>query len=199
MGLMAFFKLPLPMTDLIHGKVHLRFPAERDFQEWADLRTQSRDHTKEFEPDIPQDELSKKAWLRRLRSFSVAWRQDRAKLFYIFDAADEHLVGVITLSNIRRGPAHMGTIGYWVGKPFLRQHYARDAVNCVLDFAFGPMGLERVEAACLPHNVASRGVLLKCGFAWEGYAKSYLHINGKRRDHVLFGLTRQDYEVRRRG
>ena len=40
--------------------------------------------------------------------------------FLVFRASDDALVGGITLSNIRRGVAQMGTIGYWVGQPFTR-------------------------------------------------------------------------------
>jgi ribosomal-protein-alanine N-acetyltransferase len=57
----------------------------------------------------------------------------------------------------------------------------------VLAFAREPLGLHRIEAACLPTNLASAGVLLKAGFTEEGYAKGYLKINGEWRDHRLFG------------
>ena len=60
------------------------------------------------------------------------------------------------------------------------------------DFAFGDLGLHRLEAACLPENHASQRVLEKCGFQKEGYARSYLKINGRWADHVLFGLVDSD-------
>ena len=59
----------------------------------------------------------------------------------------------------------------------------------MIPFAFGPLGLHRLEAACLPTNDASGNLLLKAGFTEEGYAKAYLKINGEWRDHVLFGLV----------
>jgi ribosomal-protein-alanine N-acetyltransferase len=52
--------------------------------------------------------------------------------------------------------------------------------------------LHRVEAACLPNNEASRGLLLKCGFREEGLARDYLKINGRWCDHVTFGILRTD-------
>jgi ribosomal-protein-alanine N-acetyltransferase len=46
-----------------------------------------------------------------------------------------------------------------------------------------------VEAACIPTNAASQGVLIKAGFENEGLARDYLKINGSWRDHLLFGLV----------
>jgi ribosomal-protein-alanine N-acetyltransferase len=46
-----------------------------------------------------------------------------------------------------------------------------------------------VEAACIPTNVASQGVLRRAGFEHEGLARDYLMIDGTWRDHLLFGLV----------
>ena len=86
----------------------------------------------------------------------------------------------------------MGTLGYWVGAPFARQGYMREALAAVVAHAFGPMDLSRLEAACLPENAASRGVLEKSGFKYEGVAQSYLQINGRWRNHVLYANLRGD-------
>ena len=54
------------------------------------------------------------------------------------------------------------------------------------------MDLSRIEAACLPENAASRGLLEKCGFKYEGVAQSYLQIDGRWRTHVLYATLRAD-------
>ena len=59
-------------------------------------------------------------------------------------------------------------------------------------FAFGRLGLHRLEAACCPDNDASRRLLLKAGFELEGRARDYLKIDGRWRDHLLFGLVHGD-------
>ena len=62
-----------------------------------------------------------------------------------------------------------------------------------LGFAFERLKLHRVEAACLPHNAPSRGLLLKSGFREEGYAREYLCIDGRWQDHVLFAMLRDEW------
>ena len=105
---------------------------------------------------------------------------------------DGVLVGAITLDNIRRGPAQTGTLGYWIGAPFARQGFMGEAIGAVVAHAFDTMELSRIEAACLPENVASRGVLEKSGFKYEGVAQSYLQIHGRWRNHVLYSILRND-------
>ena len=55
-----------------------------------------------------------------------------------------------------------------------------------------PRGMARREAACLPENRASRAVLERCGFKYEGVAQSYLQIAGRWRNHVLYANLRTD-------
>jgi ribosomal-protein-alanine N-acetyltransferase len=59
-------------------------------------------------------------------------------------------------------------------------------------FVFDALRLHRLEAACLPANDASAGLLIKCGFHYEGLARRYLKINGVWQDHWLFSLLRDD-------
>ena len=58
--------------------------------------------------------------------------------------------------------------------------------------AFTMLDLSRIEAACLPENVASRALLERAGFRYEGVAEGYLQIDGRWRDHVLYANLRSD-------
>jgi ribosomal-protein-alanine N-acetyltransferase len=59
-------------------------------------------------------------------------------------------------------------------------------------FAFDELRLHRLEAACLPNNEASKGLLRKLGFREEGYAVKYLRINGVWHDHLLFAILSEE-------
>lgn len=169
--------------------VRLRPHRSGDFAEWAALRAGSREFLQPWEPTWPADDLTRGAWRRRLSAYAHDIERGLAFPFLVFRHGDNAIVGGITLSNIRRGVAQMGSIGYWVGQPHTRRGYTLSAVRAVTRFAFERIGLHRVEAACIPANEPSRGVLLKAGFTQEGLAQAYLRINGMWRDHLLFGLT----------
>jgi ribosomal-protein-alanine N-acetyltransferase len=167
--------------------VRLRPPRASDFAEWRELRAVSRGFLQPWEPTWPADDLSRAAFRRRLLAYARDREAGVAYPFFIFRASDDALAGGITLSNVRRGVAQMGSIGYWCGRPFTRQGLTLGAVKAVSEFAFRTLALHRLEAACIPENRPSRDLLSKAGFVEEGFATAYLKINGAWRDHVLFG------------
>jgi ribosomal-protein-alanine N-acetyltransferase len=169
-------------------QVRLRQPRARDYPQWAALRSRSRSFLQPWEPTWPADDLTKTAFRRRLAAYSREIDLGTAYPFFVFRTEDDALVGGVTLSNVRRGVAQMGTIGYWAGQPYSRQGYTLAAVKQLSRFAFGALALHRLEAACVPENERSAGLLIKAGFKAEGRAAAYLKINGEWRDHLLFGL-----------
>jgi [ribosomal protein S5]-alanine N-acetyltransferase len=169
--------------------VRLRPPRASDYAEWRELRAASRAFLQPWEPTWPADDLSRAAYRRRLLAYARDREAGVAYPFFVFRASDEALTGGITLSNVRRGVAQMGSIGYWCGRPFTRQGFTLGAVRALSEFSFRTLALHRLEAACIPENAPSRRLLAKAGFVEEGFAKAYLKINGVWRDHVLFGLV----------
>jgi [ribosomal protein S5]-alanine N-acetyltransferase len=174
-------------TTIEGRKVYLRPPDMDDFEEWRDLRLASRKFLEIWEPTWEASELTRPAFRLRMRRYVNLANDDLAHAFFIFNKHDRKLAGAITLSNIRRGVAQAGTLGYWIGEPFARQGIMTDALSHLVPFAFQEWTLHRIEAACLPRNLASARLLDKCGFDHEGEAKAYLKINGVWEDHLLFG------------
>jgi [ribosomal protein S5]-alanine N-acetyltransferase len=170
----------------------LRLPQMSDYSEWATLRERSRAFLVPWEPTWPADDLTRSAFRRRLRRYAEDHRSDQAYAFFIFRQADNALVGGLTLANIRRGVAQAGSLGYWLGEPFVRRGYMSGAVSALIPFAFANLRLHRVEAACIPTNVASIRLLEKCGFKREGHAREYLCINGVWQDHLLYACLPGD-------
>lgn len=172
-------------------RIVLRLPSHGDFHAWSALRQSSRDFLTPWEPVWSPDHLSRKSFVNRVYWAARASRGGTALPLFIA-RRDGTLLGAITLDNIRRGPAQSGTIGYWIGQPFARQGYMREAIGVLVHYAFTALDLSRIEAACLPENAASRGVLETSGFKYEGVAQSYLQIDGRWRNHVLYANLRSD-------
>ena len=192
---MAFFRTVAFAETLpaIEGEgVTLRLPQMAEFEEWAALRTASRDFLTPWEPSWPADDLTRAAFRRRLKRYAEDWRTDQSYAFFIFRKQDNLLLGGLTLANVRRGVAQAGSIGYWLGMRFARNGYMTAAVKGVLPFCFETLRLHRVEAACIPTNTASIRLLERCDFLREGYARQYLCINGVWQDHLLFARLKDD-------
>ena len=192
---MAFFRTASFAESLpaIEGDgVLLRAPQTADFPEWAALRQRSRDFLTPWEPIWPADDLTRGAFRRRVRRYAEDLRTDQAYAFFILRKTDEALIGGLTLANVRRGVAQAGSLGYWMGAPYAGRGYMTAAVHALIPFAFGPLRLHRLEAACIPSNVASIRLLEKTGFVREGVAREYLCINGLWQDHLLYALLSAD-------
>ena len=68
----------------------------------------------------------------------------------------------------------------------------------LLDLAFGPLSLHRLEANIQPGNHASIALARGAGFRLEGYSPRYLLIGGQWRDHERYALTADERHARRR-
>jgi len=59
-------------------------------------------------------------------------------------------------------------LGYWLGVPFWGRGFATEAVRALIDYAFGDLHYETLQAGARVTNPASRRVLEKCAFQWTG-------------------------------
>jgi ribosomal-protein-alanine N-acetyltransferase len=192
---MAFFRAAAfsePMPAIEGERVMLRQPQMSDHPEWAALRERSREFLKPWEPVWPVDDLTRAAFRRRLKRYAEDQRSDQAYSFFVIRKSDGVLAGGITLSNVRRGVAQAGSIGYWMGEPYAHEGLMSDALRALIPFGFALLRLHRLEAACIPTNVASIRLLEKSGFQREGYARQYLCINGIWQDHLLYARIKDE-------
>nr|WP_232372458.1 GNAT family protein [Acuticoccus mangrovi] len=170
----------------------LTMPLVSDYGEWSRLRAESRHFLRPWEPTWPRDDLTRMAFRRRIRRYHREIRADEGYAFFVFEAVEGQLVGGITLAHVKRGVTQSCSMGYWMGERFAGQGLMGDAVRAVVPFCFETLGLNRIEAATLPHNDRSIRLLKRVGFTEEGYARRFLCINGAWRDHVQFALCAGD-------
>ena len=173
-------------------RLSLRLPEIGDHATWARLRRSGEAFLRPWEPTWSADHFSRRSFRNRVYWAWRAREEGRALALFLIRRHDRRLIGAITLDNIRRGPSQSAQVGYWIGPDFARHGYMREALSAVVQHAFADLDLGRIEAACLPENGPSRGLLEASGFAYEGVARSYLQINGQWRDHVLYARLRTD-------
>ena len=177
-------KHPTPSLEAV--RTRLLPPTPRLFEEWSRLRLESRAFLQPWEPVWGNDELSKAAFVDRCRRAKHDARHGSAHVYLIFERDSGMMAGGITLGNIRTGVAQSAQIGYWMGEKYAGRGLMQNALDRLCTFAFEGLALHRLEAACIPGNERSIRVLQKCGFNQEGLLKSYLKINGRWEDHLLF-------------
>ena len=137
----------------------------------------NRQFLEPFEPDRPETYYSVEGQL--------AWIANPEQHNFVILDGGEH-AGTISLSHIARGSLQCASVGYWVDQKRNGRGLASAALGELVDYAFGELGLHRLEAGTLVDNVASQRVLEKNVFERFGLARRYLLIAGEWRDHVLF-------------
>lgn len=187
-------KVPGRKDAVAAGKlVFLRMPRKADRAEYIRLRQASRKFLERWEP-IPRAGLD--PWGDSGFDLELEMRETpRTRRFLVCRVTDGVIVGRLSMSGIERGIQQTCHFGYWVGAEHARQGYTTEAVRLGLRYAFGPMGLHRVEANLIPENEASRGVVVKAGLKLEGYSPRYLKIRGRWRDHERWAVVKEEWKV----
>ena len=99
---------------------------------------------------------------------------------------------MFTISQIVRGAFQSAYLGYYGHARYANQGYMRAALELVLDHAFGPLALHRIEANIQPGNEPSIALARGAGFRLEGFSPRYLLIGGRWRDHERYAITAEE-------
>ena len=178
--------------DINTERCYLRLPNLKDFESWVNLRKKSEDFLSKWEPERDRNFYSMTLFKSRVKWAKKKFNEKKVIHAFIFRQDDGLLIGAITLDNVRRGPAQSASIGYWLGEPFQKKGYMFEVVKALIFYVFKNFDLSRLEAATLPENQASRRLLEKVGFKYEGVSQSYLQISGRWRNHIMYSFLRND-------
>jgi ribosomal-protein-alanine N-acetyltransferase len=159
------------------------------------------DHLRPWSPGPPPGQTASSLteisrWIVQQRR---AWQEGTAFTFLVTLTDDDdasRIVGRVALTQVVRGAFQSAVLGYWMDADHQRRGLMTESVAATLGFAFGPAGLHRVQAGVMPRNAASLKVLARLAFRLEGFADRYLKIAGHWEDHLLFGITAEEWKSR---
>ena len=188
---------PVPL-ELAGQRVKLRTLTEQDYDAWFEVRSRCRQWLVPWEPrpkGSPMPAEDRHSFATRC---AIRERERQLGTGYGFGVfADGYFAGEVTLSSIQRGPFQSAFIGYWVDQARAGQGLVPEAVVVTLQFAFESLGLHRVEISIIPRNQSSRRVVEKLGIRMEGVAERFLEIDGNWEDHARYGITSEEWVLRR--
>jgi [ribosomal protein S5]-alanine N-acetyltransferase len=153
----------------------------------ARLLTLNRDFLAPWEP-LRDDDFFTEDRQRVMIQDALREHQEGRNLPLVIVDGTGGVVGRITLNNIVRGAFQSCSVGYWVSEAAGGRGVATAALKQVISVAFGELGLHRLQAETLLHNVASQTVLERNGFVRIGMAPTYLKIAGRWQDFILYQL-----------
>ncbi|HEU4946695.1 MAG TPA: GNAT family N-acetyltransferase [Kribbella sp.] len=157
----------------------------------AELLRVNRDFLAPWDPIRGEDYFTVDGQRAVLRADLEAYEQG-TKLPHVVLDDSGGVIGRITLNGIVRGPFQSCSLGYWVGAAHNGRGFATAAVRDILRVAFEELGLHRVQAEILLHNIRSQRVLERNGFVRFGMAPAYLKIAGQWQDHAVYQVLSED-------
>ncbi len=109
---------------------------------------------------------------------------------------DGRLLGSCTLFYLH--PANQrAEIGYALASAYWKKGYMTEALTALLDYAFGPMRLRRLEADIDPRNENSMRIVGRLGFRQEGLLRERWNVAGEIQDTAFLGLLAREWQARR--
>lgn len=105
---------------------------------------------------------------------------------------DDWVIGTCTLFAINESQGR-AEIGYALGHEFWGHGYMKEALTALVDFAFGKLGMRRLEADVDPRNAGSLHAVERLGFRREGVLRERWKVNGELQDSVMLGLLSHEW------
>ncbi|WP_116105169.1 GNAT family N-acetyltransferase [Lewinella sp. IMCC34191] len=140
----------------------------------------------------PYTEAAAITWLGIINE---GWANDHAFSFGICNPENGEMLGAVGL-HISPKYGH-AELGYWMGAPYRRRGYVREAVVKVIDFGFRHTDLFRIQANHRADNLVSGRIMQSAGMKLEGTLDDYIVKDGKAWTVVQYRLLRREWELRR--
>jgi RimJ/RimL family protein N-acetyltransferase len=182
-------RLPL----LAGPQVHLREPRSADAERLF-AYTSDPEVTRFLAFDPPRSVSDSLRFVARVEALRLS---DVEYVFTIADALTDAPIGIMGLRHL--DPV-MGTaqIGTWVRRESWGTGVNVEAKGLLLGYAFGPLGLHRIEARIALENGRSRKAFVKLGARFEVTLHQSFRKDGVILDQGLYAILAPEWEASRR-
>jgi ribosomal-protein-alanine N-acetyltransferase len=185
-------RAPVPVPVLETERLVLTMLSPGDEDRVVAYFTANRAHLEPWDPARPAGFYTPAYWRSVLAHSLTEHAAGTACKLFVFDRSaggtDGPVIGTANLSQIVRGAFMSCMLGYGLDHRYVGRGVMTEALGAVIHHAFGTLRLHRIQANHVPTNERSAATLRRLGFVVEGYARDYLHIGGRWRDHVLTAL-----------
>jgi len=114
------------------------------------------------------------------------------KAFLLFSKSSNELLGYISIHSISK-IHQFASLTYILDFKHQNKGYMKEALNCIIDYAFNKLQLFRLEAQVSVNNSASVHLLKSLSFTQEARMRKNFMIQGALQDSFLFSLLKSEY------
>jgi ribosomal-protein-alanine N-acetyltransferase len=140
--------------------------------------------------DIP---VSQEAAHYDLQYWAGLFQNRRSVYWGVAERGSDRLIGTAGFNYIDWSQRR-AEISYDLEADSWGQGIGSSVVKAITDFAFGELGVVRIQATVAVTNGRSRAVLIKAGFSEEGRLRSYAMVQGTHQDYWMMGRINKERE-----
>jgi ribosomal-protein-alanine N-acetyltransferase len=89
---------------------------------------------------------------------------------------------------------HFGELEYCIGSLFQRKGYCTEATKATLRYGFNNIHFHKIQVCHKENNIASKGVIQKCGFTYEGTLRDFFFMDGKYVSRLYYSMLKNEYD-----
>jgi RimJ/RimL family protein N-acetyltransferase len=112
--------------------------------------------------------------------------------FAIVDLETDSVIGGIGIKPGTDVYSHTAEVGYWLGEGYWGRGIISEALPAFTRWVWQNSEVKRLWAGVFDGNMASRRVLEKAGYAYEGKMRGHVQKEGIVRDSHVYGITKAD-------
>jgi ribosomal-protein-alanine N-acetyltransferase len=178
-------------------RITLRQYRMQDVDEYAALFQSSfKGHLEPWSPPSAldgSDTSMRRASREHILAALDKWEEGTDYRFFIILRSTNQIVGQLGITQVVRSVSQSASIGYWIGKPFINQGLATEAVTLAVQYAFDCLKLHRVSFWISPDNAPSLRIMEKLGLHHEGRALGALFLGGRWQDTDIYAMTVEEW------
>lgn len=149
----------------------------------------NRAHLAPYEPLRDDEYFALENIQNRIINSLNDYQQKRILLLVVTLKNDQKIIGSINFTNFVYGVFQACYLGFSLENASQGKGLMYESLESSIEYVRENYGIHRIMANHLPDNLRSSNTLKKPGFKKEGYAQSYLKINGEWQDHILNSLV----------
>ena len=112
------------------------------------------------------------------------------EMLAILHKVDNLIIGLIGLGDMNRYDGYK-ELEYAISSDYRNNGYATEALERMLDYAFGELQILVIAAWVRSHNIKCARVLEKCGFIYEGTLRKHARDKG---NTLCYSILGEDWE-----
>jgi RimJ/RimL family protein N-acetyltransferase len=143
-----------------------------------------------YEVELPPTISEAREFIEKFANFKCGTR----RLMFTIENHNGENVGGINLNSIDEKNGTF-SIGMQIDRDHRGKGYGTAAMRILLKYAFFERRLNKYYGSVLEGNIASATMLKKLGCIEEGRRRQMVYTDGKYHDEILFGLTRDEFEL----